>query len=114
MSQIRKAHTNEVIDRRLRACEIAGEYDAMELVALHDELARVERKWIAKSNEPARTGPRARPLADPDAMNARFERLSRLIDAALRQPAPETPERVLLNRAANAVRERTPLKPPVG
>ena len=112
MSQIRKAHSVEIIDKRLRDCEVAGasNVDVMELVGLYDELARVERKWREKSQAPPRTGPRARPPANPQHMNARFERLTRLVDAALRsQVAADSPERQLLRRAADALRERKPL-----
>ena len=115
MSQIRKAHSVEIIDRRLRDCEVAGvaNVDVMELVGLYDELSRVERKWLDKSQAPPRTGPRARPPADPAAMNTRFERLARLIEAASRKPAGPTtadsPERRLLEKAAEALRRRSPL-----
>jgi hypothetical protein len=110
MSQIRKSHTNEIIDRRLRDCEAGGVWDPMELVGLYDELARVERKWVEKSNAPARGGPRARPLADANLMNARFERLARLVDAAIRQLPPDgSPERALLDRVEAALRTRKPL-----
>jgi hypothetical protein len=109
MSQIRKAHSVEIIDRRLRDLEVGGVADVMELVGLHDELTRVERKWLDKSKQPAHTGPRARPPADPAAMNGRFERLGRLVEAALRKPGPESPERALLGRVAAALRGRTPL-----
>lgn len=115
MSQIRKAHSVEIIDRRLRDCEVGGveQMDLMELVGLYDELSRVERKWRDKAQGPPRTAPRARPLADPVQMNTRFERLGRLIDAALRRTdhsgTAATAERQLLQRAAEALRARTPL-----
>jgi hypothetical protein len=112
VSQPRKAHSVEIIDKRLRDCELAGadNVDVMELVGLYDELARVERKWREKSEASPRTGPRARPPANPQHMNARFERLTRLIEAVLRRSAAAAaPEREWLERIAAALRSRTPL-----
>jgi hypothetical protein len=112
VSHGRKAHSVEIIDKRLRDCEIAGavNVDVMELVGLYDELARVERKWREKSAAPPRTGPRARPPANAALINARFERLARLIDAALRSPpAADSPEQQLLKHAADALHQRVPL-----
>ena len=109
MSQIRKAHSGEIIDKRLRDCEIADAVDAMELIGLHDELSRVERKWREKYETPRADGPRTRPLADAVAMNARFERLSRLVAAALRRPGEETAERTLLRKVETQMSERKPL-----
>ena len=41
MSNIRKAHSVEIIDRRLRQLEVGGDLDAMDLVGLYrDALAR--------------------------------------------------------------------------
>jgi hypothetical protein len=108
MSQVRRAHSVEIIDRRLRDAEAAGQaVDALELVGLHDELARVERKWIVKRDDP-RNG---RPLADPVAINGRFERLARLVAAAVRRGGPDGPERQLLRQADDALRGRPPLMP---
>jgi len=106
VSQPRKAHSVEIIDKRLRDCELAGadNVDVMELVGLYDELARVERKWREKSEASPRTGPRARPPANPQHMNARFERVTRLIEAAA-----AAPEREWLERIAAALHSRTPL-----
>lgn len=112
MSQARKAHSVEIIDKRLRDCEIAGaaNVDVMELVGLYDELARVERKWREKSASPPRSGPRARPPANAALINARFERLTRLIDAAKRRtPVADSPEQQLLRHAADALHKRVPL-----
>ena len=109
MSHIRKAHSVEIIDKRLRDCEIADAADAMELIGLHDELSRVERKWREKFETPRAAGPRTRPLADAAAMNARFERLTRLVAVALRRPGDETAERVLLRKVATQLAERAPL-----
>jgi hypothetical protein len=115
VSEGRKAHSVEIIDKRLRNCEIAGaaNVDVMELVGLYDELQRVERKWREKSQAPPRTGPRARPPANPTLINSRFERLTRLIDAALRHvggaASPDSPERLLLQQVADALQSRIPL-----
>jgi hypothetical protein len=113
VSQARKAHSDEIIDKRLRDCELAGagNVDVMELIGLYDELARVERKWREKAAAPPRTGPRARPPANAAMINARFERLTRLTEAALRSsPAvPDPAQRQWLQRTAEALRQRTPL-----
>jgi hypothetical protein len=100
---------------RLRDCEASGvgNVDVMELVGLYDELARVERKWLEKSQAPPRTGPRARPLADPGQINIRFERLTRLVEASMRYRASvmtlNSAETNLLRRAGEALRTRRPL-----
>jgi hypothetical protein len=109
MSHIRKAHSVEIIDRRLRDAEGAGNgVDAMELVGLHDELARVERKWIGKRDQ-ARPG--GRPLSDAGQLDARFDRLRRLVEVALRQPGDDagSAERRLLRGVAVALAWREPL-----
>lgn len=112
MSQIRKAHTVEIIDRRLRACEVSGALDPMELIGLHDELSRVERKWrekAADAHQPPNPA-RRRPLANAAHMNARFDRLTRLVDAALRRPLPTGgAERALLESISTQLRARQPL-----
>ncbi len=109
MSQIRKAHSVEIIDRRLGTAESADVPDVMELVGLHDELARVERKWIGKRDEPR---PGGRPLSDAGQLDQRFDRLRRLVDAALRRPGDDASgERQLLRRVADAIATRRPLAP---
>ena len=109
MSQIRKAHSVEIIDKRLRDCELSASLDLMELIGLHDELSRVERKWLEKSAGPKRTGSRARPMADAAAMNNRFEKLTRLIAVALRKPDGLPQERQMLSAIAEQLNKRTPL-----
>ncbi len=110
MSNIRKAHSVEIIDRRLQTAE-AGTPDLMELVGLHDELARVDRKWRAKAAAPR---PGGRPLADAAALDARFDRLARLVAAALRRPGAAATERAFLRLVAEQLRDRSPLAPPAG
>ena len=109
MATGRKAYTNEIIDRRLKQYESAGAVDALELMGLHDELSRVERKWIEKFTG-AMVHARPRPLANHDHINARFERLTKLVDAALRSTSIAPIEREHLNRIATTLRARTPLK----
>ena len=43
---MRPANTVKVITRRLEQAEAGEVVDPMELVSIHDELARVERKWL--------------------------------------------------------------------
>ena len=107
MSNVRKAHSVEIIDRRLRDREAGiGPGDVMDLVGLHDELARVERKWREKAGG---TRPNGRPLADAAALDERFARLGRLVAAALRAGGGDPAERALLQRVADQVRDRPPL-----
>jgi hypothetical protein len=108
MSSIRKAHSVEIIDRRLRNCE-TGECEVMELVGLHDELARVERKWLEKAVEMKRGRPSTRPLANAEQMNGRFDRLTLLVDAALRKSSGNGAERQFLQHVADALHARKPL-----
>jgi len=111
MSQIRKAHSVEIIEKRLRDCESETAPDVMELVGLHDELSRVERKWREKAegrHQPANSRT-VRPLADAAAMNARADRLTRLIDARLRKPIDHAPEAALLKTVADQLKAREPL-----
>ena len=110
MPQVRKAHSVEIIDRRLRDAEagIGDDATAMGLVGLHDELARVERKWREKA---AGTRPNGRPLADAAAIDGRFERLGRLVAAALRRGDGTADERALLEPVDRRLRDRQPLRP---
>lgn len=113
MRQVRKAHSVEIIDRQLQTCEAGGSPDVMELIGLHDELCRVERKWLAKAAELRRQDPRTRPLANAGQMNDRFARLARLVDAALRRtPAAPTADAEMLRAVAAQLNARKPLPGP--
>ncbi len=101
MSHPRKAHSVELFERRLADAE-ASMADVMELVGLHDELARVERKW----REQMAAGSDRRRTTDPAKLDAWFDRLGRQIAAALRQPGGDPAERALLESAAAAIRTR--------
>ena len=109
MSKIRKAHSVEIIDRRLRDCETAGDCDSMELVGIHDELSRVERKWIDKRSQYDAGREATRPLTDSAQLDARFDRLTRLMAVAMRRPGADSPEHELLRRAGAALAARVPL-----
>jgi len=114
MSQIRKSHSVEIIEHRLRAAESADLADAMELIGLYDELSRVERKWLEKAegrHQPANSRT-VRPLADAAAMNARADRLRRLIVARLRKPIEHDAERQMLETIAAQLSARKPLAAP--
>ena len=74
----------------------------MELIGLHDELSRVERKWrmqIAEGSE------RRSPESDIQKLNDWFARLNRLIDRALRTKLDE-PTRALLEKLRSAIANR--------
>ena len=101
MSKIRKAHSVELIERRLKDAEVSLA-DAMELVSLQDELARVERKWreqIAQKSE-------RRQPNDVPRLNAYFDRLQKQIEAAQRRADLHPTEQALLQRAHQAIAER--------
>ncbi len=74
----------------------------MELVGLHDELARVERKW----REQMAVGSDRRRATDPAKLDGWFDRLGRQVAAALRRTGGDPAERTLLERAAAAIRDR--------
>ena len=101
MSHLRKAHSVEIIERRLKTAEAAGA-DAMELVSLHDELARVERKW----HEQAAAGSDRRRPTDAAKLDAYFDRLARQVEAVLRRADVDPAERTLLDRARSAIAAR--------
>ena len=102
MSKIRKAHTVEIIERRLKAAETSAA-EPMELVGLQDELARVERKWREQIAE----GSERRQPNDIPRLNAYFDRLLKQIDACLRGDVPAPAERAMLR----AVRQKIVARP---
>lgn len=110
MSQIRKAHSNEIIDRRLQQYEMADAIDLMELVGLHDEMARVERKWLEKAERQRAGDGGTRPLANAEEHNSRFERLTKLVEATLRRNTGDSPERQYLQRVGEQLRARKPVR----
>ena len=77
---------------------------ALELIGLHDELSRVERKWrmqIAEGSE------RRKPARDIQKLNDWFARLNRLIDRALRTKLDERSAKRLREIAANIAQRST-------
>lgn len=101
MSNIRPANTTVLLEKRLAAIENASVPDVMELVGLHDEFSRVERKWreqIARGNDRRQPG-------DPAKLDKWFDRLARQIDRVLRQP-PDDPYVPLLRTAREAIAGR--------
>ena len=76
---IRPANTVTIIKRQLDQFE-RGEPDPMELVGLHDELSRLERKWLMQIAE----GSDRRQPNDPQKLDAWFKRLQLLIERSLR------------------------------
>ena len=76
----RVAHTVDIIKRLLEQAEM-GTPEAMELIGLWDELARLERKWRMQWAE----GSERRQPGHMDQLNNRFDRLQRLIERSLRQ-----------------------------
>jgi hypothetical protein len=111
MSQIRKAHSVEIIDRRLSQYQSADAIDPMELIELHDELSRVERKWLDKAARHRAGEKDVRPLPNAEEHNARFERLKNLFDATLRRDTSDSPERRLLQSVSDRLHVRQPVKP---
>ena len=76
---IRPSNTVNIIKRRLELLE-AGEPDVLELIGLHDELSRLERKWLIQLEE----GSERRKPTDVDKLDAWFRRLQLQIERALR------------------------------
>ena len=80
---IRPANTVKIIERRLAQAESSSDaVEAMALVSLHDELARVERKWM----EQFAAGSERRKPADREKLKGWFRRLALLLERALRKP----------------------------
>lgn len=111
MSEPRKAHSVDVIDRRLSQYQSAGVADVMELVGLYDELARVERKRREKTARLKAGGKADRPLANAAQHNVRLERLKIFVAAALRHTPQtgEASERFMLERVARELGQRSPV-----
>jgi hypothetical protein len=63
---MRPSNTVKIIERRLAQAEAADQLEPMELVSLHDELARVERKWLGQFAE----GSERRKAGDRDKLDA--------------------------------------------
>ncbi len=101
MSHPRKAHSVELFERRLADAE-ASPADLMELVGLHDELARVERKW----REQMAAGSDRRRPTDPAKLDAWFDRLGRQVAAGLRRAGGTAAERALLAAVADQLSGR--------
>jgi len=103
MSKRRPAHTVTLILHRLSAAELSNELDPMELIGLHDELSRVERKWrmqIAEGSE------RRKPESDTEKLNDWFARLNRLIDRAMRAKLDD-PTRSALEKLRKSIGDRS-------
>ena len=99
---MRPANTVTIIQRRLSHAEMADVVEAMELLSLYDELARVERKWEMQFAE----GSERRKPGDRDKLNAWFERLERLAARSLRAGPDETSASVLRDVQAKCVARR--------
>lgn len=93
---IRPANTVSIIRRRLGQAE--GESVApepMELVSLHDELSRQERKWAQQ----LAAGSERRKPADLETLNGFYRRLSLLIERTLRAGKADSDTEKLLRDA---------------
>jgi hypothetical protein len=77
---IRPANTVKIITRRLEQAEGGSVVDPMELLSLHDELARVERKWLAQFA----AGSERRKPGDREKLKDWYRRLRLLIERTLR------------------------------
>ena len=73
----------------------------MELIGLHDEFGRVERKW----REQIATGNDRRQPGDPAKLDKWFDRLARQVDRVLRDP-PDDPAIPMLRTARAAIEKR--------
>ncbi len=103
MSKRRPAHTVTLVLHRFDVAEHADQIDPMELIGLHDELSRIERKWrmqIAEGSE------RRKPESDIQKLNDWFARLNRLIDRALRTKLDEA-TRSALQKLRTSISDRS-------
>jgi hypothetical protein len=97
----RPAHSVDIINRLFSDYEL-GKPTAMELAGLHDELSRLERKWLIQLAEKSE---RRKPT-DVDKLNAWFDRLTRLIGAALRRGGHAADETALLEQLLQKLQMR--------
>ena len=90
MAGRRPANSVTILQRRLSQAESAPA-DPMELAGIHDELARIERKWLMQFAQ----GSERRKPGDRDKLDAWFGRLHRLIEASLRTRHDDASEALL-------------------
>ena len=100
MSARRPANSVTILKRRLAQAE-SSPAEAIELASIHDELSRVERKWLIQFGE----GSERRKPEDRERLDAWFGRLKRLIEAALRAQSDE-PSAALLRETLRKIVER--------
>lgn len=103
--KIRTANSVAMLLRRLQQSESAAMPDAMELIGIWDESARVERKWREQIQE----GSERRSAGDEEKMRGWYERLIRQIERALRQAEQLPAERSAVEKVLAACRSRKPL-----
>src|SRR5687768_14203270 len=89
---MRPANTVKIITRRLEQAEAEEVVDPMELVSLHDEVTRVERKWL----EQFAAGSERRKPGDREKLKGWYRRLTLLIERALRGVPADLPEARLM------------------
>src|SRR5947209_3231841 len=97
----RPSHTVDIIKRLFSEYEL-GKPTAMELAGLHDEIARLERKWRMQLEE----GSERRKSEDLDKLEAWYERTARLIESAIRRGNHPTEELKLLEQTINKIKRR--------
>jgi hypothetical protein len=105
--QVRPANSVVMLLKRLGDVENAKAVDAMELVGIWDELARVDRKW----REQTAGGSERRRDGDETKMAGWFARLIRQIERFLRQPEVPAAERAALEQTLAKCRAREPIAP---
>jgi hypothetical protein len=97
----RPSHTVDIIKRLFSEYEM-GTPSAMELAGLHDEIARLERKWRIQLEEASE---RRKPK-DLEKLDAWYERMGRLIEAAIRRGSHQSDELSLLKQTLQKTHER--------
>ena len=102
MSARRPAHSVTILQRRLSQAE-SSPPEPIELASIHDELSRVERKWLMQLDE----GSERRKPEDREKLDAWFARLHRLIEAALRTH-PDEASATLLRDTLRKITDRSP------
>lgn len=99
----RPAHSVDIIKRLFSDFEM-GTPSALDLAGLHDELSRLERKWLMQLAE----GSERRKPTDVEKLDAWFERLTKLIEAAVRRGGHPADEAKLLEQTLEEIRARKP------
>jgi len=97
--KIRTANSVALLERRLTDFERADPQDPLEAFGIHDELQRLERKWI----EQIAAGSDRRQADDPARIDGWYHRLQRQLERLNRSKAPDAAMRRLIKMSLDKV-----------